>query len=244
MTETPEDPKKPTLVDHGKKAIETADRAASVVESAGNAFGAIKWVAIAIVTLTFAGGAFAAYKVVSAPAKAVGNAAGAVTESVKTSAGKIKESSSDVINRLDIPTSNQTALNASAEAAFKALTTMAVTEPDGIKDRVYRRTNFGGNEGRVCKLDIDFGAGSIPVTLAADNEAYATAKALGSNDNRLIRMVLTAGDDDIDLRTEWDAETQSWVMRWKVTTIKKPVGDTVAEERIMDVLSTTAKDCK
>lgn len=244
MSETPEEPKKPTMVDRGKKAIEAADRAATVAESANNAFGAIKWVAIAVVTLTFVGGAYGAYKVVSAPAKAVGNAAGAVTESVKTGADKIKESGAGVINRLDIPTANQAALNRAAEAAFTALTAMAATEPDGMKDRIYRRTNFGGHENRVCKIDVNTGTVSIPVTLAADNEAYATSKALGSKDNRLIRIILTAGDDFVPLRTEWDSETQNWIMRWKATTIKKEVSDTVAEERIMDVLGAAAKACK
>lgn len=242
--ETPEYPKKPTVLDRGKKAMETADRTATVVESAGHAFGAIKWVAIAVVTLTFAGGAFGIYKAVSAPAKAAANAAGAVTESVKTGAGKIKESGSDVMNRLDIPSTNQIKLNSSAEAAFQALSTMAATEPDGMKDRLYRRTNFGGHDGRICKLNIETGATSIPVTLAADNESYATAKALGSNDNRLIRMVLTAGDDDVALRAEWDEEASAWVMRWKATTMKKAVGDAVAEERIMDVLGAAAKACQ
>jgi len=131
------------MMDRGKKAIETADRAATVAESANNAFSAIKWTAIAIVTLTLAGGAFGVYKLVSAPAKAAANAAGAVTESVKTGADKIKESSAGVMNRLDIPATNQAALNRIAEAAFSALTTMAATEPDGMKDRLYRRTNFG-----------------------------------------------------------------------------------------------------
>jgi len=85
MTETPpEDPQKPTMMDRGKKAMETADRAATVAESANNAFSAIKWTAIAIVTLTLAGGAFGVYKIVSAPAKAAANAAGAVTESSPT----------------------------------------------------------------------------------------------------------------------------------------------------------------
>lgn len=244
MTELPEDPQKPTLMDRGKKAIETADRAATVAESASNAFGAIKWVAIAVVTLTFAGGAFVIYKAISAPAKAVGNAAGAVTESVKSGAGKIKESGTDVMNRLDIPSSNQATLNNASEAAFKALTTMAGTEPEGMKDRLYRRTNFGGHDNRVCKLTLDTGTVEIPVTLAADNESYATAKALGSNNNRLIRMILTAADDDVALRAEWDEEANNWVMRWKATTIKKAVGDAVAEERVMDVLAAAAAGCK
>ena len=65
MTETPpntpETPQKPTMMDRGKKAMETADRAATVAESANNAFGAIKWVAIAVVTLTLVGGAYGAW---------------------------------------------------------------------------------------------------------------------------------------------------------------------------------------
>jgi len=244
MTKTPEEPKKPTALDHGKKAVEMADKAATVAESASNVFGAIKWAAIAVVTLTFAGGAYGIYKAVSAPAKAVGSAAGAVTETVKTGADKIKESGSDMINRLGIPTSNQAVLNKASEAAFKALTTMSPSEPDGIKDRLYRRTNFGGHDNRICKLNIETGTVLIPVSLAADNEAYATAKALGSNENRLIRIILTAGEDDVALRAEWDEEMKAWTMRWKATTIKKAVGDNVAEDRIMDVLGAAAKECK
>lgn len=244
MTEIPEDPKKPTMMDRGKKAMETADRTATVVESASNAFSAIKWVAIAVVTLTFVGGAYGAYKVISAPAKAAANAAGAVTESVKTGAGKIKDGSAGVMNRLDIPTTNQAALNTASEAAFTALTTMAPTEPDGMKDRLYRRTNFGGHEGRICKLDVKTGTVTLPVTLATDNEAYATAKALGSNNNRLIRMVLTAGEDDVPLRAEWDEEAGAWAMKWKATTVKKPVEDDVAAQRVMDVLGAAARECR
>lgn len=245
MTETPpEEPQKPTLIDRGKKVVETAERTAAAADNVSNAFNAIKWVAIAIVTLTLVGGAYGAYKVVSAPAKVVGTAADAVTDTVKSGADKIKESSSEVINRLDIPTTNQTALNRAAEAAFEALSNMSAIEPDGMKERIYRRTNFGGHENRVCKLSIDTGKVTIPVALASDNEAYATSKALGSNENRLIRMVLTAGEDDIPFRVEWNEETNNWVMRWKATTIKKEVGDKVAEERIMDALGTAAKACK
>ncbi len=242
--ETPEKLQKPTLMDRGKKVVKTAERTATATDNVSNAFSAIKWVAIAVVTLTVAGGAFGVYKVVSAPAKAVGNAAGAVTETVKTGTDKIRQSGSDVMNRLDIPATNQAALNTAAERAFKALTNMAETDPEGMKERIYRRTNFSGHENRVCKLDVDFGAGAIPVSLAADNKAYATAKALGSKDGRLVRLVLTAGNTDIPLRTEWDSETQNWAMRWKGTTIKKDVSDAVVEQRILDVLIAAGKNCK
>lgn len=243
MTERPEEPKKPTLINRGKKVVETADRTATVVESASNAFSAIKWIAIAVVTVTITGGAYGIYKVVSAPAKAVGNAAGAVTETVKTGTDKIKQSGSEVMNRLDISVTHQPSLNGAAEAAFKALTTMDETEVDGMKDRIYRRTNFGGHANRICKLTVNTGDISIPVTLAADNEAYETSKALGAKDNRLIRIILTAGDKDIALRTEWNSEAQNWTMAWKATTIKKEVSNAVAEQRIMDVLE-AAKACK
>lgn len=244
MTETPpEQPQKPTLMERGKKVVETAERTASAADNVSNAFDAIKWVAIAVVTVTLAGGAYSIYKVVSAPAKAVGNAAGAVTETVKTGTDKIKQSGSDIMNRLDIPATNQTALSRTAEAAFKALTSMAVTEPSDMKDRIYRRTNFGGHANRICKFIINTGDVSIPVTLAADNEAYETSKALGAKDNRLIRINLTAGDKDIALRTEWDSEAQNWTMAWKATTLKKDVSDAVAEQRIMDVLK-AARGCK
>jgi len=113
-----------------------------------------------------------------------------------------------------------------------------------MKERIYRRTNFGGHENRICKIDVKTGTVSIPVTLAADNEAYATAKALGSTENRLIRMILTAGKEDLALRTEWDEETKNWAMRWKATTIKKEIGDDVAAKRVMDVLGAAVRACK
>jgi len=242
-----EQPKKSlgkTALDHGKKAAQMADKAAMVAESTSNVFGAIKWVAIAVVTLTFAGGGYMIYKAVTVPAKAVGDAAGAVTETVKSGAGKIKDSSSDVLSRLIIPVQNQTQFNAAAEAAFERLNTMAVSEPEGVKDRLFRAKNFSGHDGRICALTVDFGAGDLPVTLAADNEGYATSKALGSKNDRLIRMLLTAGDDTIGLRAEWDGELQGWVMKWKATTLKKPVEDSVAADRMLEVLGAAAAGCE
>ena len=245
-TEAAPSPKKSigqTAIGHGKKAAEIADKAATVAESTSNIFGAIKWVAIAVVSLVILGGGFMLYKAVTVPAKAVGDAAGAVTESVKTGAGKLKDGSSAAINRLLIPVQNQAQFNTVSEAAFESLTTMAATEPAGMKDRLFRAKNFSGAENRICNLTVDFGNGELPVTLAADNEGYATSKALGSKNDRLIRMLLTAGDDDIGIRAEWDSERDGWVMKWKPTTIKKPVEDAVAEERVMDVLE-AAEGCE
>ncbi len=231
-------------VEGGKKAAEMADRAATVAEGASNAFGAVKWTAIAVVTLTFAGGGYAIYKAVSVPAKAVGNAVEGVSDAVISGSEKVKEGSSEVLNRLVISVSDPARLNRLSEAAFESLSAMAVTEPEGIKDRLFRAKNFSGHEGRICDLSVDFGNGAIPVVIAADNEAYATSKALGSKNDRLIRMLLTAGDETIGLKTQWDTEAGGWALKWKATTLKKPVEDYVAHERVMDVLEAAAARCE
>jgi len=148
----------------GKKAVEIVDKASTVAEGASNAFGAIKWVSIAIVTIIFAGGAYGLYKVVSAPAKAVGHAAESVTESVKSGAVKIKDSSADVAKRLFIPVTQTAQFNSRSEAAFLAVSNMALSEAAGVKDRLFRAKNFNGNAGRVCSFNLDFGNGVLPVT--------------------------------------------------------------------------------
>ncbi len=250
--QTPETPPaKPTLADHGKKAVDIAERTAGVAESAGNAISAIKWTAIAIVALTFAGLAYGTYKIIAAPAKAVGNAAGAVSDGVKAGAGKIKDGAgkikdggAGVINRLDIAVPDQFAFNALSEAAFTALATMEPTKADGVKDRMARAKNFGGHEGRVCKFTVDFGTGALPVTMAADNKSHATAKALGSQDDRQMRFILTAAGDDITVKVTWDNEKRLWTPGWKSTTLKKPIDDRIAAARARDVLIKAAKECR
>ena len=179
----------------------------------------IKWVAIAFVTLVVLIICYTLYRAVSAPVRAVGNAAENVSEAVTSGADAVKEGASDIYNRLMIPTTHQRNLNRSADAAFNALSTMVPTEPDDVRDRVFRRTNFGGAQGRICEVSPDFGNGPVSVFVAADNKAYATAKALGAKTDRLIRMVIRTGADDIALNTSWDAEIDGWRMKWKATTM-------------------------
>ncbi|MEP1229956.1 MAG: hypothetical protein ABJG88_04715 [Litorimonas sp.] len=231
-------------LEHGKKAVEIVDKASTVAEGASNAFGAIKWVSIALVTIIFAGGAYGVYKVVSAPVKAVGDATEAVAEKVKSGAEKIKDSSAEVTGRLIIPSTQKKSLNQNAETAFTALSNMMSSNPEKVKDRLFRAKNFHGNDGRVCTFNLNFGNGELGVTIAADNEAYASSKALGSNNNRMMRMIIEAGKDDLALSVIWDAQSQNWLLKWKATTLKKTVDDNVAENRALDVLKEASKTCK
>lgn len=231
-------------MDQGRKAADMVDKAANVAEQTSGIFSAIKWVAIAIVMLVLFAGGFAIYKAVTVPARAVGSAVGGASEAVKAGSDKVLDSTSDVLNRLVIPVTDQAQLDQRAEAAFESLTTMAQTEPEGVKDRLARAKNFNGHDNRVCKFNLRQDDLFVPVTIAADNKAYETAKALGSKNERLIRMILMAGDTDVTLRAEWDSAAAAWMLKWKSTTLKKPVEDTIAEQRVLEVLSQAATDCQ
>ena len=248
MSETPDD--KPIKDKPSKKATEVLAKAnqvresvTSVADTANNAFGAIKWIAIAVSLGLIIFVSSTIYKVVTAPARAVGNAAEAVTDTVKSGASSVKDSTSDIINRLVIAAPNQRAFDQAAEAAFKAVTTMPATPPDTMKTRVFWTANFGGHENKVCALSMTFGESDIPVFIAADNKDYATSKSLGSKKDRLMRILIRADGDDLALNTEWDNEASVWVMKWKANTIKKSLDDEDAAKRVLDVLGAAAREC-
>lgn len=245
--ETPVDTPKSAgqaALEQGRKAADMVDKAANVAEQTSGFFSAVKWVAIAIVMLVLFFGGYGIYKAVTVPAKAVGDAVGGMTDAVKSGGGKVMENSSEVLNRLVIAIADQGAFDRSAEAAFESLSGMTPTEPENVKDRLFRAKNFSGHENRVCYFTLNREGLSLPVTMAADNKAYETAKALGSKNERLMRIILTAGDTDVALRAQWDGENRAWILKWKSTTLKKPVEDNVAAQRATDVLEQAADTCK
>jgi len=238
----PEKSKEQTVKIVVEKATATVDKANATMENASNVMSTIKWVAIAIVALVVLGGGYGIYKMVSAPARVVGNAAESVTDVAKAGTEKVKDATSDVINRLVVPSTDQETLDSRSEAAFSVLTEMEPTEPAGIKDRMFRR-KLGGHEGRVCTLSMDFGGGDIPVVIAADNKDYATSKALGAKDDRLMRIIIRLEDDDIIFNTLWDSNEANWVTKWKATTVKKPIADAAAEQNVLNILASVPEKC-
>ncbi len=226
-----------------QKTMSAADKASNVAEVANNAFGAIKWVAIAVVTFLIFSIAWGAYKMVTKPVAAVGDAAGSVVEAVGDGAGAIKDGAGKVMNRLSIPATKPRELNRRAEPAFKTLSAMAETESDGMRDTMFRKTSFPGSANKICKMTVNFGGSDILAYAAVDNDAYETAKAMGSKDDRLIRFVIKAPDDDIEFNTGWDSEAKGWAMKWKKTVVNKPISDAVAEARIIDLLTAIPNQC-
>ncbi len=254
-TETPEDNKPETTKDKvvagTKKTVEVVEKVGATAEVASNAFGMVKWVAIAVVTLSVLGGGAAIYKTITKPVAAVTDAGKAVAEKVTggvgaiaDKAGDIKDGATSLINHGDIPVSDQAKLNQLAEAAFATLFKMDGTKPDGVRERMYRRTNFGGSGGKICKQDLDYGGGPLLSYAAADVDAHETAAQLGSKDDRLIRMIIRASDDDIKFNAAYNSETGNWEMNWSKGTIRKPVSGDIADARIMDILAAVPENCK
>ncbi len=238
MTETPDKEEKTTekVVVMVEKANETMDNARSVMDT-------IKWAAMAIVALVVLFGGWTVYKMLSAPAKAVGNVVGGVSDAVQSSTDKVKDGASDIYNRLRIPVDNPKAFNKTSESAFNVLADMAETEPEGVKDRMFRAANFGGSQGRVCKMSLDFGNGPVDVFAAADIDAYETARDLGSKADRLMRMVILTSDDDISMNASWDETEERWILKWKATTVSKVAPDNVVSARAQDVLKSVPGQC-
>ena len=226
------------------KAMETADKVGKIAEGAGQAFSAIKWVAIAIVFAFFAVITTTIYKAVKAPVVAAGQVADAVTDTVKSGAESVKDSASELINRWDIAISAPEKFNKQAERAFEVITEMNPAWPLDARQRLYWSANLSGHENKVCSLSMKFGSDSIDVLIAADNKDYAASKALGAKTNRMMRIVLRAPGDDVPLNVIWDNDAQTWTLKWRSTTMKKPLDDATALARVNDVLISAGRLCR
>lgn len=261
MTDTPENNEanpdetpqttKGKVIAGTKRTVEVVEKVGATAEVASNAFGMVKWVAIAVVTLSLLGGGYAVYKVIMKPVEAMGNAAGTVVETVgdgvgaiADGAGSVVEGAGNVINRLDIPTSDQNKLNTIAEKAFPILFKMDETKADGLREGAFRRTNFSDSKGKVCKSELNFGEAPVMTYAAADVKAHETSAELGSKDNRMIRMIVRTSKDDLKFNTVWDETAEQWQMKWSKTTLSKDASDKDAEKLILGVLSAITRTCQ
>jgi len=193
---------------------------------------ALKWTVILLVALLIAVGVFKAYQIATAPARVVSEAAGSV-----------KSSASAVFNRLHVPISRQRRFDRAANAAFAFLNEMDAMTAEGVKARGFRMANFRGAKDRICELTYDFGAGDVPVFIAADNSAHEAAKAVGSNAERLIRIVIVSPEETLGLNTEFDADAAKWGLGWRTSSISKPYPDEWAEGPITEILASVPKAC-
>lgn len=193
---------------------------------------ALKWTVILLVCLVIAIGIFKAWQVATAPARVVSDAAGTV-----------KSSASAVLNRLDVNVSKQRQFDKAATKAFAVLNNMDETSPESVKARGFRLANFRGAQGRICEMSYDFGSGPVPVFIAGNNSAHEAAKAIGSDSDRLIRIVIVSPEETLGLNAEFDEAAKHWTLEWRTSSINKPYPDSWAEGPMIDILSRAPKLC-
>ena len=194
---------------------------------------AVKWTMILLIALVIAVGVFKAWQVATAPARVVEDAA-----------VSMKSSASAVLNRLEVPITRQNRFDKIASKAFDALNNLEAVAPDSVKARGFRMANFRGAQDRVCELSYDFGAGTVPVFVAADNAAHEAAKAVASDADRLIRIVVVSPEETLGLNAEFDEESGSWGLGWRTSSINKPHSDGWAEGPMTDILVRVPKACR
>lgn len=194
---------------------------------------ALKWICILLVSLLVAVGIVKAWQVVTAPARVVSDAAGSV-----------KSGASAVLSRLEVPITKQRRFDRAATHAFSVLNNLNETPAEGVKARGFRMANFRGAQDRVCELSFDFGAGAVPVFIAADNTAHEAAKSVASDADRLIRIVVVSPEQTLGLNAEYDETSGHWSLGWRTSSINKPHSDSWAEGPMIEILGRVRKACR
>ena len=193
---------------------------------------ALKWTLILLVALLAAVGVFKTWQVVTAPARVVSDAA-----------GSMKSGASAVLNRLDVPIKKQRRFDNAASTAFLVLNNMNEVPAEGVKTRGFRMANFRGAQDSVCEFSYDFGAGDVPVFIAADNAAHEAAKSVASDADRLIRIVIVSPEETLGLNAEFDEASGFWSLGWRTSSINKPHSDSWAEGPMTEILRRVPKAC-
>lgn len=193
---------------------------------------ALKWTLILCVALVAAVSLFKVWHIATAPARAVGTA----TETFKSGA-------SAVFNRLDIPVKKSRNFDRAANAAFSHLNELPQTEPDTVKTRGFRMANLRGAQNRICEMGYDFGAGDVPIFIAADNAAHEAAKAVGSQADRLIRIVVVSPEETLGLNVKYDEAAAHWTLQWRPSSINKTHPDSWAEAPMTEILRRVPQNC-
>ncbi len=192
----------------------------------------VKWLFICLTMCLFTLILYKAYRVVTAPVRGISGAA-----------ELIKDQTSSVSNRLDVALKKPKSFSQLSEEAFNILIDYPVQKPTKFGETLFWAQHLRGSNGQVCAFKLNFGDGEIPVYTAANNSKYQTAKAVGSLQDRIIRVHLLTGGDEIGLRSYWDDEAKKWKMRWRRLTFSKPLNDEGAQKTLRQILSEIPERC-
>lgn len=186
---------------------------------------------------------FGLYRFITAPVRAAQN----TTETIVTT---VEERTTAVLTRRHIKVREGRRFSRLANRAHDTLAAVPFTAPETVNERLFRMSNLRGSEGKVCRFDMDFGAGPIPVWTAADNQDFRTNKTLGGDADRQIRIVWQTKDQTLGVTVQYAAQyteddaAPSWELLWRRRdSLDKPLTDATISERTMNVLSAIPEQC-
>ena len=199
----------------------------------------IRMAMVIVLALILCAVLFGFYRFVTAPVRAVETTTETITRSVE-------ETATAVLTRRHIRVKRGRAFSRHAEKAHALLIDLPVSEPAGFRDRVFRMSHLRGSQNRVCRFEMDFGNGPIPVWAAADNAEFETNRDLGGDAHRQVRIVFETNDLIIGVSVEYDAmaETPLWQLLWRRRdSLDKPMTDAIMSERAISALAAIPDEC-
>jgi hypothetical protein len=182
---------------------------------------------------------FGLYRFVTAPVRVAQNTTESITRTVE-------ETATAVLTQRHIKVREGQKFGRLADRAHKILVALPPTKPATLGDRAFRLAHLRGSDSKVCRFIMDFGAGPIPVWVAADNHDFETNRELGGEGERQIRIVFQAKQNILGLSAQYEtqADAPGWALLWRRRdSLTKPVSDSVMSERAMNALSRVPEDC-
>lgn len=182
---------------------------------------------------------FGVYRFITAPVRVAQNTTQTITRTVE-------ETATAVLTRRHIEVREGRRFGRLADRAHAILVALPQTKPATLRDRSFRLAHLRGSDSKVCQFMMDFGAGPIPVWVAADNRDYETNRELGGEGERQIRIVFQTRDNILGLSAQYagDGDAPGWALLWRRRdSLTKPVNDVVMSERAMNALTRIPEDC-
>ena len=188
-----------------------------------------------VALLLVLGALFFAYRFVTAPVRIAQDTTESAVETVQETATKVLS-----VRHVEVASGRRFARL--ADRAHDVLITHPVSAPDGIAERTFRAANLRGAQDRVCEFTLDFGAGPVEVFAAADNDGFATNRAMGGEAERQVRLVFVSEAGALGLNAQTGED--GWALLWRRrNAASKPLDDATAAKRAMDALVQIAKAC-
>ncbi len=201
---------------------------------------AILWI---VALLIVAGILFGVYRTVTAPVRSVQNTTETVTQVVE-------ETATAVLTRRHIGVAQGRRFARLSDAAFDVLADLPETAPTDLRERTFRIAHLRGSQNRVCRFEMDFGSGPVPVWAAADNAEYAANRSLGGQAHRQIRLVWETPGVVLGITAKYAAQytdaddAPRWELLWRRRdSMDKPLTDAVISARALETLAAIPEQC-